>query len=59
MEWYERASFYQSCRGMSDGMQAKWSIRNTGSPAVIAVWINWQLASDRPGRLGWRRGSQY
>src|ERR1700681_520422 len=26
-------------------------------PAVIAVWINWQLARDRPGRLGWRRGS--
>jgi hypothetical protein len=25
--------------------------------AVIAVWINWQLARDRPGRLGWRRGS--
>src|SRR5580700_1347018 len=28
-------------------------------PAVIAVWINWQLARDRPGRVGWRRGSQY
>jgi RNA-directed DNA polymerase len=26
---------------------------------VIAVWINWQLARDRPGRLGWRRGSCY
>jgi hypothetical protein len=26
-------------------------------PAVIAVWINWQLARERPGRLGWRRGS--
>jgi Group II intron, maturase-specific domain len=26
---------------------------------VIAVRINWQLARDRPGRLGWRRGSQY
>jgi hypothetical protein len=24
--------------------------------AVIAVWINWQLARDRPGRMGWRRG---
>src|SRR5271170_3734874 len=22
-------------------------------PAVIAVWINWQLARERPGRMGW------
>jgi len=21
--------------------------------------VNWQLARDRPGRLGWRRGPQY
>src|ERR1039458_9786609 len=28
-------------------------------PAVIAVRINWQLARDRPGRMGWRRGSKY
>jgi hypothetical protein len=28
-------------------------------PAGIAVRINWQLVRDRPGRLGWRRGSQY
>src|SRR6266571_3702790 len=26
------------------------------APAVIAVRINWQLARDRPGRVGWRRG---
>jgi len=26
---------------------------------VIAVGINWQLARDRPGRMGWRKGSQY
>jgi len=26
------------------------------APAEIAVGINWQLARDRPGRLGWRRG---
>jgi len=24
---------------------------------VIAVGINWQLARDRLGRMGWRRGS--
>jgi hypothetical protein len=33
MESHERTSFYQSCRGISDGMQAKWTIRNTGSPS--------------------------
>jgi len=27
------------------------------APAVIAVGINRQLARDRPGRVGWRRGS--
>jgi hypothetical protein len=26
-------------------------------PAVIAVRINWQLVRERPGRMGWRRGS--
>ena len=26
------------------------------TPAVIVVRINWQLARDVPGRLGWRRG---
>jgi hypothetical protein len=29
------------------------------APAVIMVPINWQLARDRPGRLGWRRGPYY
>jgi hypothetical protein len=27
------------------------------APAVIMVSINWQLARDRLGRMGWRRGS--
>jgi hypothetical protein len=31
MESHERASFHQSCRGIGDGMQAKGTIRNTGS----------------------------
>jgi len=31
MESHERTSFYQSCRGIGDGMQAKWTMRNTGS----------------------------
>jgi hypothetical protein len=29
------------------------------APAVIIIRINWQLVRDRPGRVGWRRGSQY
>jgi hypothetical protein len=33
MESYERTSFHRSCRGISDGMQAKGTIRNTGSPS--------------------------
>ena len=30
---YERIKFHQTCRGIGDGMQAKWTIRNTGSPS--------------------------
>jgi hypothetical protein len=33
MELYERTKFHQTCRGISDGMQAKGTIRNTGSPS--------------------------
>jgi hypothetical protein len=33
MEGYERIKFHQTCRGIGDGMQAKWTIRNTGSPS--------------------------
>jgi hypothetical protein len=33
MESYERTKFQQTCRGIGDGMYAKWTIRNTGSPS--------------------------
>jgi hypothetical protein len=33
VESYERTKFHQTCRGIGDGMQAKWTIRNTGSPS--------------------------
>jgi hypothetical protein len=33
MEWYERTSFHQSYRGIGDGMQAKGTTGNTGSPS--------------------------
>jgi hypothetical protein len=29
------------------------------APAVIIIRINRQLARDRPGRMGWRKGPQY
>ena len=33
MESYERTSLHPTCRGIGDGMQAKGTIRNTGSPS--------------------------
>jgi hypothetical protein len=33
MEWYERIKFQQTRRDIGDGMQAKGTIRNTGSPS--------------------------
>ena len=33
MESYERTKFHQTCRGIGDGMQAKGTRRNTGSPS--------------------------
>jgi hypothetical protein len=33
MESYERTSFHRTCRGIGDGMQAKGTMRNTGSPS--------------------------
>ena len=45
-----------TCRGSGDGMRAKGTKGNTGNPNGDCSGINWQLARDRPGRLGWRRG---
>jgi hypothetical protein len=33
MERYERIKFHRTCRGIGDGMQAKGTRRNTGSPS--------------------------
>ena len=33
MESYERTSFHWTCRGIGDGMQAKGTSCNTGSPS--------------------------
>jgi len=48
MEWSSE-QIPSDLPGIGDGMQAKGTIRNTEVPAVIAVWINWQLVRDRPG----------
>jgi len=37
-------------------VEAKGTEGDTGSPNGDCSWINWQLARDRSGRLGWRRG---
>jgi len=44
--------FHPTCRGIGDGMYAMGTSATREVPAVIAVWINWQLARDRPGRVG-------
>ena len=57
MEVVRANQSHPSCRGNGDGMQAEETRRNTGNPSGDRGSINWQLARDRPGRLGWRRGS--
>src|ERR1035437_5912144 len=37
----------------------KESSRNTGSPKAWSATTNRKPVRDRPGALGWRRGSQY
>src|SRR6202043_3594645 len=37
----------------------KESARNTGSPKAWSAMTNRRPVRDRPGALGWRRGSQY
>ena len=37
-----------TCRGSGDGMQAKGTEGNTGSPNGDCGWINWQLARAGP-----------
>jgi hypothetical protein len=37
----------------------KESARNTGSPEAWSAMTNWKPVRDRPGALGWRRGSWY
>jgi hypothetical protein len=56
---YERTSSIKPVEVLATACRQWGPYATREVPAVIAVWINWQLARDRPGRLGWRRGSQY
>ena len=59
VERYERTSSIRPAGVLATACTQWGPCATREVPAVIAVWINWQLARDRPGRLGWRRGSQY
>jgi hypothetical protein len=73
MESYERTSFHLSCRGIGDGMQAKGTIRNTGSPSgdrgmdQLAAREGWAgpygmaerlVVPTKPGNSGGGKGPQ-
>jgi hypothetical protein len=55
MESYERTSFRQSCRGIGDGMQAKGTIHNTGSPSGDRN-VDQLATRERTGRADWDDG---
>jgi hypothetical protein len=59
MEIDERTSFIEPAGVMAMACTQRRPDATRETPAVIAVGINGQLARDRPGRMGWRRGSQY
>jgi hypothetical protein len=59
MEIDERTSFIGPAGVMAMACRHRRPDATREAPAVIAVGINWQLARARPGRVGWRRGSQY
>jgi len=56
METDERTSFIEPAGVMATACRHRRPDATREAPAVIAVRINWQLARDRPGRVGWRRG---
>ena len=56
MEWYERISFRQTCRGISDGMQAVGIIRNTGSPSGDCCTDQQETRERQAGPTGMAEG---
>ena len=57
MERDERTSSIEPAGVMAMACTPRRPDATREAPAEIAVRINWQLARDRPGRVGWRRGS--
>src|SRR5260221_14592838 len=57
VERYERTSSIRPAGVLATACRQWGPYATREVPAVIAVWINWQLVRDRPGWLGWRRGS--
>jgi len=57
MEIDERTSFIGPAGVMAMACAHRRPDATREAPAVILIRINWQLARDRPGRMGWRRGS--
>ena len=52
MERYERISSINPTGVVATACRHRGSDATREAPAVIAVGINWQLARDRPGRMG-------
>jgi len=57
MQRDERTSFIEPAGVMAMACRHRRPDATREAPAVVAVGTNWQLARDRPGRVGWRRGS--
>jgi hypothetical protein len=56
MKEYERTRFIGPAGVMATACRQRGSDATREAPSVIAIRINGQLARDRPGRMGWRRG---
>src|ERR1700751_1600667 len=54
MERDERTSSIHPAGVMATACTQRRPDATREAPAVIVVGINWQLARDRPGRVGWR-----
>jgi hypothetical protein len=52
MESYERTNSIRPAGVLATACRQRGPGATREVPAVIAVWINWQLARDRPGRFG-------
>src|SRR5215470_13421542 len=57
--WNERSLLPAATPGYWRQHVHKESARNTGNPKAWSAMTNRTPARDRPGALGWRRGSQY